>query len=171
MYLLDKCSATPSPALQQTDQVDETRIAILPSALVPQKCDDASFSDMSVSVESSVNTPSPSFKSAEVDGILQDYETEHSAGSLKPIVSRIQGEHKHPTILPNYPPRHRLYTSCKMKPRKDAYFRIKENELELEDVILFLLHDDSNFLTPADWSNLSRLDDDFSLVISEANCL
>ena len=68
--------------------------------------------------------------------ILDDYQSSYGAATDHPIVSQLQGEPT-PSFSTDRPSRHQLYSSCKLKPRSDAHFRVKENELELEDMMLF----------------------------------
>jgi hypothetical protein len=129
-----------------------------------------SSSDMSVSTDSIASAPFPTLKANEIDMILDDYQSSYGAATDHPIISQLKGEPT-PSFSTDRPSRHQLYSSCKLKPRSDAYFRVKEHELELEDMMLFLLHEDQDFLSPMDWDSLAKLDDGFSLVISEAKRL
>lgn len=137
--------------LQQIAQVNVDHVTIIPSvrldiSVTPSAQPDqaGSSNDMSGSVDSVSSAPIPSFKPSEADEILDDYQATYGLEFNHPIVSQLQGEPT-PSLPANYPLRHCLYSSCKLKPWNNAYFRVKEYELEVEDMMLFLLHNDQIF--------------------------
>jgi hypothetical protein len=80
-------------------------------------------------------------------------------------VASTQG--KPPLITANYPSRHQLYAESNIKPRSTAQFRVKD--LTLDEVILILIHPDSNFFSDECTQALACLDSGYSKLLYDAN--
>eukprot|EP00804_Cyclotella_cryptica_P009920 CCRYP_017350-RA/>CCRYP_017350-RA protein AED:0.48 eAED:-0.34 QI:0/0/0/0.33/1/1/3/0/445 len=112
----------------------------------------------------------PALTQTTADRILDQYQTRFGQPNGRPIVSSTKGKKDPPIKMthPQYPSRRQLVKKCHMKERLETPgFRV--DTLELEDVLLFIIHPDaSDYLTNDDWNNLRQLDDGFRRIIDEA---
>ena len=118
-----------------------SHVFISPLATLKSNClSNATKQDKAEQSEEDLEASLPIFKRGEVDSILNDYQKEYALNQDVPIVASTQG--KPPFITANYPSRHQLYAESNIKPRSTAQFRVKD--LTLDEVILVLIHPDSN---------------------------
>jgi hypothetical protein len=111
----------------------------------------------------------PKFRRGEVDALLSAYQKKYAPNQEKHIVTSTQGK---PTInhpSNNYPSRQQLYRESNIKPRSNAQFRVKD--LTLDEVILVLVHPDTNFFSSECMNSIACLDSDYNKLISDLNKL
>lgn len=109
-------------------------------------------------------------KKQECEVVLATYQQTYAPNEY-PIVSSMQGETPN-YHSPTYPSRQQLYTSCRMKPRTSAQFRVKFGELTLDEVIITLIHPESSeLLSDESFRALRTLNKSYYKLLSDCTAL
>lgn len=130
----------------------------------------SSFAEMSRDVivlsDGEVELSLPTFKPGEADTILDQYQRKYAPNQARHIVASTQGEPSSQLSSITHPSRQQLYSESNIKPRSNANFRVKN--LTLDEVILILIHPNSNFFCIRSMRVIACLDTDYKRLLSDA---
>lgn len=114
----------------------------------------------------------PYFMRGKVDTMLADHQQEFATKPHHILVSTPKGEKSSLPMPSPYPSCQKLNSSSQMKQQTSAYFRVKTNESDLDDITLILLYLNTNRPLNAEcWQTLEYIDRDYKWLIKKSRRL